>query len=280
MIKYLKVLPIVLVLSLAFAVKATPNSFSLHEEISYDKFGIANHYQSRVIELKPSDKVSTIKIIYSATVANSCNLRLNLNVPDVFSPEIKTLNSSIPITSDFMLVTKNLGKELRVEVEAEINLNTGTTKNAKPNDFLRADDGLFRYPIDSPEIKRIAQSLNNTQNLVELIENIKNYTRNALKYSDGETNSDIIESLTNGIGDCDDHARLFVTLSRALGIPARTAFNSNHMWAEVLMPFKDGYRWMTVDPLDSYDEISYLLSLDVVSECENNIIEDETWIYS
>jgi len=282
MIKYLKVLPIAIVLSLAFAVKATPNSFSLHEEISYDGFGIVNRTQKGSVELR-ADESRTIKVDFTAKAAKACRLKLKPNVPDVLSPEIKIIKSNVPITSNFTIYTNNVNT-LEIEVEIRLNPKIDMKEVAERYDvdisrFLESDD-FFDSATDGIEIQKIVSSINRNQSILELIENIKDSTKNAFQYSENETNFDISESLNAGIGDCDDYARLFVAISRSLGIPARVAFNSNHMWAEVLMPLENGsYKWVVVDPSDSEDNISYLLSLDLEPMCENYVIEDEVWTF-
>lgn len=137
------------------------------------------------------------------------------------------------------------------------------------NEFLQADGEIFHYPINSPEIQEIVKSFK-SRDALQLVDEIKNYVRSVLKPSSEETGAGVLESLKLGKGDCDDYARLFVTLARAVGIPARVQFNSKHMWAEVLVPASNGnYRWVIVDPTDSYSEISYSLYSDIESDCEN-----------
>ncbi len=139
------------------------------------------------------------------------------------------------------------------------------------HEFMQADDKIFHYPIDSPEIQEIVESFE-TENVLELVDEINDYVKSALKPSSEETGAGVLESLKLGKGDCDDYARLFVTLARAASIPSRVQFNSKHMWAEVLMPAGDGnnkhYDWIVVNPTDSYSEISYSQFLDAESDCE------------
>lgn len=70
----------------------------------------------------------------------------------------------------------------------------------------------------------------------------------------------VIETLEQGGAVCSGYTKLFVTLCRAYGIPARYVgnitfnnqtgmFGGRHAWAEVALPFVDGsYRWITVEP--------------------------------
>lgn len=284
MIKHLKLLPVIFLLLIAFVVKALPSeSFSIQEERLYDKFGLADHIQKGDIELKASDSIKMIEINYTAKVAKACKMRLRANIPHVFNPEVKIIKTNVPIDSNFIFHIDNVDRELKLEVKIKLNLKIDKEEVADeypPNiDELLQVDGLFDPFMDDPEIQKIANSIDKGQGILKLIEDIKNYAKDVLEYYENETNFNIIESLRAGVGDCDDYARLFVAISRSLGIPSRVAFNSRHMWVEVLLPLKDGsYRWMVVDPLDS-SEISYPLSLDIEPECENYVIEDETWTF-
>jgi hypothetical protein len=106
--------------------------------------------------------------------------------------------------------------------------------------------------------------------ILRIIDEIKNLTKNRLELL--EINSE------DGEIDCDDYAKLFVSISNSMNLPARTAFNSNHMWVEVLVPLKNGsYKWIIIDPTNSNNFISYLLSFDLEPECEGLVIEDEVW---
>ena len=169
------------------------------------------------------------------------------------------------------------------------NLIVGCVSDSKyeqtSHEFLRADDNIFHYPIDSLEIQEIVKSFEtkDAEDMLDIVDKINNYVKHALEPLGEETGAGVLESLKLGKGDCDDYARLFVTLARAADIPSRVQFNSKHMWAEVLVPMSDGnykyYKWIVVDPTDSYSEISYSysLSFDMELDCENYIVEDEIW---
>lgn len=282
----IKLLPLLFILFFTgFVMFArSTNTLSVHEEKRYDKFGIVSHSSDGKIEINPFNDINRIKINFTAKLnMNDCELRLKPDIPDVFSPEFKIEESNVPITSDFLLV---LEKDSTIKINADVEMKNFPINQEDinslnyPNEirtFLKAKDELFHYPVDDPEIQSIVQSFNRYQNLLELIEDIKNYTKTTLEYSQEETNEDVLYSLKTGKGDCDDYARLFITISRALEIPARPRFNSEHMWVEVLIPLKDGYRWIIVDPTESYEDVSYSLSLDVEPYCENYVVEDEVW---
>jgi transglutaminase-like putative cysteine protease len=65
-----------------------------------------------------------------------------------------------------------------------------------------------------------------------------------------------IEVLRTRVGDCNEHATLYVALARAAGVPARMATGLVHLhgafyyhaWAEVYLSTKAGGLWLPVDP--------------------------------
>jgi hypothetical protein len=65
-----------------------------------------------------------------------------------------------------------------------------------------------------------------------------------------------IEVLRTRVGDCNEHATLYVALARAAGLPARMATGLVHLhgafyyhaWAEVYVATKAGGLWLPVDP--------------------------------
>jgi Transglutaminase-like superfamily len=65
-----------------------------------------------------------------------------------------------------------------------------------------------------------------------------------------------IEVLRTRVGDCNEHATLYVALARAAGVPARMATGLVHLrgafyyhaWAEVYLATKAGGLWLPVDP--------------------------------
>ena len=80
--------------------------------------------------------------------------------------------------------------------------------------------------------------------------------KNAAKDSDSA-----LTILENSAGDCTEHARLFVALARAAGLPAREIGGllyvnygerplfAWHAWAEI----HDGHQWVSVDP--AWDQV-------------------------
>ncbi len=120
--------------------------------------------------------------------------------------------------------------------------------------YLAAKDEIFDYPVDS-EVQAIVSGINLNQSRLEIVREIDRIVQDSFVPDNG-IETGFSENFNSGKGDCDDYAILFVTISRAAGIPARPGFNSKHMWAEVLLPFEDGYRWVVVDPTGNYQDVS------------------------
>ena len=84
-------------------------------------------------------------------------------------------------------------------------------------------------------------------------------------------------TLALGHGTCANHARLFVALCRAAGIPSRTvrgityngeSFDTYHEWAE----FQDENGvWHSLDPLcEGFPDLEAITSLDLIYAAEEN----------
>lgn len=50
----------------------------------------------------------------------------------------------------------------------------------------------------------------------------------------------VVAAIRDGVGDCEEHASVFVALCRASGIPARLVWVPNHNWAEFLLVDEGG----------------------------------------
>ncbi len=115
------------------------------------------------------------------------------------------------------------------------------------------------YPADHPRIKAIASKIRNSlpSNATDRdhAEAILHHTAESLQYELTATAS-VLETLDTKIGDCTEYARLFVTLARASGFPAREVSGfiytgtdyrgevGGHAWVEV---FVDD-QWQPMDP--------------------------------
>ncbi|MFH1401245.1 MAG: transglutaminase domain-containing protein, partial [Nanoarchaeota archaeon] len=123
----------------------------------------------------------------------------------------------------------------------------------------------------TPEITQLAQDLAEGQtDLYQVVFNLADWTKQNINYELTTTNVDATQKaswvLANRQGVCDELTSLFISLNRALGIPAKfvsgvswtdlDSFDRNwlpHGWAEVYFP---GVGWVPFDV--TYREMGYL----------------------
>jgi hypothetical protein len=120
----------------------------------------------------------------------------------------------------------------------------------------------YRIEIDNPDIQRKARDLaNGKTNVYRVVKNIYDYlTRDDILHyvpSSEGLPKDCTTTLSTRQGDCDDYSILFISLCRALDIPAWLELGvlydrqqkrwGGHGWAKVAIPFEGGYTAATVD---------------------------------
>lgn len=135
--------------------------------------------------------------------------------------------------------------------------------NTKPGDY---------WEVDAVKIKETAQTIKNslTQDMMEneiayLTKKTYEYVINQIDYSQTKRfglneRQGALATLNGGAAVCMEYTDLFVTLMRAMGVPARAAFGYgystldpktltdntiNHQWAEVYYPYLGS--WVPVD---------------------------------
>lgn len=259
-------------LTLAYFVRARAiNEVRVHEEILYDSFGVVERIGEGRVKLDPYEGFKIIRVNVTGKIDPICEMVLVSNVPEAFLEEIVIKESNVPINSNFRIEPSEF-----VDLELEIRLKDNSFEREigdfnypdEAKAFLGREGLIFDYPIKDPDVQKLVESIDPNLDVLEVVKEIKELTKKLMLKA---------PSLDEEASDCDDHAKLFVTISRATGIPSRVAFNSNHMWAEVLMPFKDGsHEWIVIDPTDS-NQISYPLSVDLKPNCDGFVIEDEAW---
>ena len=134
---------------------------------------------------------------------------------------------------------------------------TAFRQKARKSDYAKYTAESFEYPISHPELSNLARKVvGEAKTDDEKIWNILMFVSNALIDDYWSNNENVLEIIKNQRGDCTEHAKLFVTLARASGLPAREAYGfvyndeednpgfSGHAWAEVIV---DGH-WGGVDP--------------------------------
>ena len=142
---------------------------------------------------------------------------------------------------------------------------TAFRQKAQKSDYAKYTAASFEYPISHPEISNLARKVvGEAKNDDEKIWNILMFVSNALIDDYWSNSENVLKILKNQRGDCTEHAKLFVTLARASGLPAREAVGfvyndeednpgfSGHAWAEVIF---DGH-WVGVDPMWGEREIT------------------------
>lgn len=138
----------------------------------------------------------------------------------------------------------------------EIGKRHGTPAKATQAEIQRALEELPSYPIRHEKVVALAKAAvgevtDRATQVVRLVAFVDAYVRDDY-HAEPLTVLDLIEVRR---GDCSEHAALFTTLARALGIPAREVSGlaymgdreqafGGHAWNEVLV---DG-RWVPVDP--------------------------------
>lgn len=108
------------------------------------------------------------------------------------------------------------------------------------------------WPVDDPEVTALAKEITAGKSTPEAkVEAILDWLAANIT-SDGPSGSrwGVKKVLEQGYGHCWDRSDCFVTLARAVGVPARQVggwlYGSfGHIWAEVLI---DGKEWQQVDP--------------------------------
>jgi len=156
---------------------------------------------------------------------------------------------------------------------------------------LTGSDRYFLKPTqyvesDAPEVKRIAEYIRRSYTGKEnQLKAAYLYPQSLLKYRNMD-NRGALYALHNGIGDCTEYAAVFISVARAMGVPARltsefrfdTDFEfsqPNHNAAEVYL---DG-RWIPVDPNLALDpSLGYGFGLSAASKVV--LKRDGSWVWS
>ena len=132
----------------------------------------------------------------------------------------------------------------------------GIDSPAEGKELEEALEDTVAYPANDPDVIKLAKRAvkkagsDKTEQVAELVKFVDRFIKDEMT-ADPLTVADIMEKKS---GDCTEHALLFVTLARALGIPAREVSGiyyadelggfGGHAWAEVAL---DG-KWVPVDP--------------------------------
>jgi hypothetical protein len=173
------------------------------------------------------------------------------------SVEINGWNDSLPLPQDGTQTAEKSG-EGRVVIKTGRAIPETTTQvkaATPPEKYLKPAE---KIESDAPEITAKAQELAaGKKGPEEIVKALASWTSDWLRDT-VEDGGGAVASFKSRSGNCQTHARLYVALARAAGIPTR--FVSGlvyiddkgflyHSWAESLL---DG-RWVAVDP--TYDQV-------------------------
>ncbi|MFX0206569.1 MAG: transglutaminase family protein [Candidatus Hodarchaeota archaeon] len=111
------------------------------------------------------------------------------------------------------------------------------------------------WEVSHPKIKNIADSIDSSDDIYKLSWVIANIVQNHITYREHLTRRlGALGTLQKKYGDCDEFTDLFITLCRAIGLPARRIVGlfikpdlsvENHAWAEMYSPVLK--EWIPVD---------------------------------
>ncbi len=134
-------------------------------------------------------------------------------------------------------------------------------------DIDRDGEWDYRIEMSSPSIQRLASNLaDGKTNVYLVVKSFYDYLTssdnlNYIPSSDGLP-KDCITTLNRKSGDCDDYSILFVSLCRAVDIPAWLELGvlydrqaqrwGGHGWAKVAIPFEGGTTYATIDIVNKH----------------------------
>jgi len=191
---------------------------------------------------------------------------------DSFSP----LPTQIEEDSDgnvfaYFNMPSNQGGEISITGYAEVGVtgakvtadNSGSMSDYRQNEIQYLLKAAPYWEVDAPEIQSAAAEIKgDITNVNELYTKTYNWVVSKINYSEVKRfglneRLGALATLKQGAGVCMEYSDLFLTLSRAQGIPAKAVFGygydpmiSNtdqeaHQWVEVLVPGMD--KWLDLD---------------------------------
>ncbi len=133
----------------------------------------------------------------------------------------------------------------------------GKQPEITPEDIEKNVEETINYPIKHDKINEIAKkAIKGARTEEGKVNCLVNFVKDFIQDEISIGKQTVFEIISEKKGDCSEHALLFTTLARAVGIPARevsglsymgdkTLAFGPHAWNEVLL---DG-KWVTVDPI-------------------------------
>ncbi|HWS48632.1 MAG TPA: transglutaminase domain-containing protein [Candidatus Methanoperedens sp.] len=241
--------------------------------------------RSKILIILGNYQLFNFKLNYS--LRNPSNTTINSEIaliPDTYSQSVYYQSISPPpqginIDSDGNWIAKyqlKSGEEINIVATGQI--KTGlhqSSEISKPENYL--SEQSF-WPVSNPKIQEVAQTLNNPRSIYNFVVNTLDYNYERINNS-GRLGA--LEALLNPKNSlCTEFTDLFVTLSRAKGIPAREiegfAYSNNpkikpvnsqsdvlHAWPEYYDSSKK--TWRAIDPTwgKTTNGIDYFSDLDL-----------------
>lgn len=140
-------------------------------------------------------------------------------------------------------------------IELTMDVRHGPKVAATPDELARYVRATPEVPATHPDVVKLAENgVKGARTLAEKVERLVHFVAFYVEDAYGANAASVLDIIRRRKGDCTEHAALFTTLARALGIPARTvgglvymgdeqkAFGG-HAWNEVVL---DGV-WIPVD---------------------------------
>lgn len=237
-----------------------------------DEFGIiqaASHQQQQVA--KKLWRFNSLGKLLSKSLGGALKLKLSteqealkLTITDVYQSSLLDLDQPLGEVIKISDLELEIGEPWQQLSRNEKLITQQTPGNflqiGSPGSYEQQSSKIFlqasiRYP-QTKRVKRMAKGLITLQDSNYLkAQSILNFVSEYIDNDDQISELSVDEILDNPKGDCTEHALLFVTLARAVGLPAREVNGllylgdleqkySAHVWAEVEV---DGH-WLSVDP--------------------------------
>ena len=153
------------------------------------------------------------------------------------------------------MISKGKDGALVMEIKRDIILKSGAP--LLPDEKKRSLTPSISSPSDNPKIIALATKIvGDASTDFEKASRLVKWIFSSLEKTMAKNSDNALDVLDKKAGDCTEHTLLFITLARALGIPARevggiaymagekTPKMGWHAWAE----FHDGKQWITADP--------------------------------
>ncbi|MFQ5979096.1 MAG: transglutaminase family protein [Candidatus Heimdallarchaeota archaeon] len=147
---------------------------------------------------------------------------------------------------------------VRTIKEADPGRHWGNMEEYSPVDIQRYCQSEAFWEVGADAIQKTAHriSLGSDGNIYDLVRKTFAFVQQSIVVPEAQKDRfGALRTLARGLGDCDEFSDLFITILRALRIPARRITGvfvkghqaEPHAWAEILLP-RSSSRWLTMDP--------------------------------